>query len=429
MKRRPISLLGLAFLLAFTSPMAYATYTISVRSGSSSQKTVQRGEKFDLDVVLTSNEADEHDSAIFRLVFSAPGLSYEGYTWLEQHVNNTANDDSKPQYQMLPLRLDAATLAGNFYPTGVVDVELSNLTGARAKFSSGTIVRISLSVPSDYVGPTSVTISAVPDTFSDGFRSIQTTSGASLELSILATSGLIPFNSPWRYLANGSNQGDAWRGRDFNDSSWLIGNAPLGFGNGDERTLIQGGSASSRIITSYFRKTFTISNPNQYPGLVLRLIRDDGAVVYMNGNEIFRSNLPTGAITFTSLASEGLDGGAETAVHEVCLPPGLLADGPNVVAVEVHQSSGQSSDLRFDFELAPHFLTSPGLDVCRAPSNFLLVSWKAGPSSPLLEQSDTFGGAARWTVVTNAVSQGGGVHCVLVPIRTANQFFRLTDAP
>ena len=73
----------------------------------------------------------------------------------------------------------------------------------------------------------------------------------------------------------------------FNDSAWPSGPARLCFGGDGEVTQI----ASNRLrVTTYFRRAFTVTNPSGFPALTLCLLRDDGAVVYLNGNEIFRSN-------------------------------------------------------------------------------------------------------------------------------------------
>ncbi|NJM41008.1 MAG: hypothetical protein HC853_09660 [Anaerolineae bacterium] len=92
-------------------------------------------------------------------------------------------------------------------------------------------------------------------------------------------------------------------------------------------------------------------DPAQYESLVLRLLRDDGAVVYLNGVEIFRSNMPENTINYTTRASSGQSGLAQTVRYPAEVPAVLLIAGVNVLAVEVHQASAASSDLRFDLEL------------------------------------------------------------------------------
>jgi hypothetical protein len=69
------------------------------------------------------------------------------------------------------------------------------------------------------------------------------------------------------------------------------------------------------------------------------------------GVEAFRSNMPAGPITFTTLASTDVSGAAENTFVTASLNPALLVNGTNVLAVEVHQSSPTSDDLSFDLEL------------------------------------------------------------------------------
>ncbi|MFH0793802.1 MAG: metallophosphoesterase, partial [bacterium] len=104
---------------------------------------------------------------------------------------------------------------------------------------------------------------------------------------------LIPWEATWRYRDNGSNQGTAWRETTFDDSSWTTGPAELGYGDGDEATLVSfGGNPNNKYTTTYFRRVFQVQDPAQYAGLRFQIIRDDGAVVYLNGTEVFRSNMP-----------------------------------------------------------------------------------------------------------------------------------------
>src|SRR5688572_25455760 len=76
---------------------------------------------------------------------------------------------------------------------------------------------------------------------------------------------VIPFGATWKYLDNGSNQGTAWRNTSFNDAAWKTGAAELGYGDGDEATRVSYGSSSSnKYITTYFRKTVSITNLAQF---------------------------------------------------------------------------------------------------------------------------------------------------------------------
>ena len=82
--------------------------------------------------------------------------------------------------------------------------------------------------------------------------------------------------------------------------------------------------------------------------LKVMMLRDDGAVLYINGTEAARSSMPDGDITYTTLAN---DAGSETTYYEYNLDTSLLVTGLNTVAVEVHQSGATSSDTSFDLVL------------------------------------------------------------------------------
>jgi hypothetical protein len=183
----------------------------------------------------------------------------------------------------------------------------------------------------------------------------------------VTSSRLVPAGSVWKYLDDGSNQGTAWRALDFNDAAWPSGPARLGYGGDGEATIVgYGPDPNNKYITTYFRHRFTVADPAVFTNLVARLQRDDGAVVYLNGTEVWRQNMPAGTITYTTLASATVSGADETAWLTTNLPPGLLRAGTNVAAAEVHQVNATSSDLGFDFELlaaarfsAPLILQSP----------------------------------------------------------------------
>src|SRR5213596_920127 len=180
-----------------------------------------------------------------------------------------------------------------------------------------------------------------------GFPPMSFAAGAEVLWAPLVSRGAV-----WRFLDNGSNQGTNWIGLGFNDASWSNGAARLGYGgDGEVTTVSYGPNASAKYITTYFRRSFELADASVFQSLKLRLVRDDGAIVYLNAVEAFRSNMPTGAIGFTTTASSALAGGDEFIVEETNLPPTLLRNGVNLLAAEVHQSSGASSDVGFDLAL------------------------------------------------------------------------------
>jgi hypothetical protein len=113
-----------------------------------------------------------------------------------------------------------------------------------------------------------------------------------------------------------------------------------------------GPSSAAKFITTYFRKSFTVADPAAVAALNYRLIRDDGAVIYLNGVEVFRSNMPTGTIGSTTRASSALGAPAESTWLTGTFNPALLVAGTNVIAVEIHQDGPDSSDISFNLELS-----------------------------------------------------------------------------
>jgi hypothetical protein len=186
------------------------------------------------------------------------------------------------------------------------------------------------------------------------------------EAPLPGTPPLIARGPGWRYFDSTTTTPPAtWKDRTFNDASWRQGASPLGFGDGDEETVVD--PVTSRI-TTYFRRSFSVANPAAISALTLRLVRDDGAVVYLNGMEVFRTNLPIGVITSTTLADTAVGTGSEESYEAqvVELPPALLVSGTNVLAVEIHQAGINSSDITMDAELLASARVEPVLVPSRA---------------------------------------------------------------
>lgn len=150
----------------------------------------------------------------------------------------------------------------------------------------------------------------------------------------------------WKYLDDGSNQGGAWRAASFNDASWDSGPSQLGYGDGDEATVVSfGGDGDNKHPTSYFRKTFDIPDPSVFEDFTLNFTYDDSVIIYLNGSEIARENIGVNP-AFDDFA----DGNEDDNATRTLLPSVFVA-GPNTFAVEIHQASSTSSDISFDLDL------------------------------------------------------------------------------
>jgi hypothetical protein len=207
---------------------------------------------------------------------------------------------------------------------------------------------------------------------------------------------LVPRRSVWKFLADGTDQGTFWTQPGFNDSAWRSGFGPLGFNDPHIATPLTFGH-----ITYYFRHNFTVADPAAIPGLKVQLMRDDGAVVYLNGVEIFRSNMPSGPATFTTLAATTVNPPDETNFFEATLSSALLTAGANLLAVEVHQAAS-SMDLGFDLAL---LVGAPVENAPPVANNQSLSTAKNVPLAITLTGSDADGDALSYSIVTGP-SQG-----------------------
>ncbi|MFZ8836344.1 MAG: lysyl oxidase family protein [Flavobacteriales bacterium] len=177
---------------------------------------------------------------------------------------------------------------------------------------------------------------------------------------------LVDLESAWAYHDGGEDLGSAWSATGFDDADWAVGNAELGYGDGDEATVVSyGENSSDKHITTYFRHSFDYAgNPGSSMPGVLRLRRDDGAVVYLNGVEVYRSNMPAGPINSETMAMATVEGNNESTVNEYPILLNLQT-GENVLAVEIHQANATSSDISFDAALLledPNGACSNGFD-------------------------------------------------------------------
>lgn len=205
-----------------------------------------------------------------------------------------------------------------------------------------------------------------------------------------AQTGLLSANAIWKFLDNGTNQGTAWREVGFNDATWAADSAQLGYGDGDENTVISfGPSSAAKYTTTYFRRIVPVAAASQYGHYVFNAILDDGAVFYVNGREVYRANLPAGTITHTTLTTTDWENQA------VSFPvaDSFFSTGNNLVAVEVHQRSLGSSDL--SFQLAITGVADTAGNVCSAISgghisSFTSVLPSAQPDTLRIPATHTF---------------------------------------
>lgn len=189
---------------------------------------------------------------------------------------------------------------------------------------------------------------------------VGTTTGPASDAVSATTTGPLPvalFTSgkTWRYDASG-NPDTSWKTASFDDSSWASGPSELGHGEGDEATAITPfmPDGTTRRLTTYFRTGFDVPSGPTPTSLSLRFKLDDGAVLYLNGEEVLRDNMPTGTVGPETKATTWAADDGQT-WRTVTLPASKLVEGGNVLAVEVHQNDRSSLDLTWDAELTAKF--------------------------------------------------------------------------
>ena len=258
---------------------------------------------------------------------------------------------------------------------------------------------------------------------------------------------LVPTGSVWKYYDSVTNEMPGWNTPAYNDSAWLAGPAQLGYGDGDEATTNSfGPDSSNKYITYYYRRAFFVPDASQVTSLLLRLMRDDGAVIYLNGVEAARFNMLAGAVTYTTLSATAVTGTDESTFFPTNISPSLLVSGTNLLAVEMHQDSVTSSDISFDLELSGQTnafinlppavsLTSPANGASFATTTNITLSASASDPNGVVANVEYFAGSTSlglisggnpFTLVWSNLVEGA---YTLTAVATDNGGLRTTSAP
>ena len=174
---------------------------------------------------------------------------------------------------------------------------------------------------------------------------------------------LISRGAAWRYSDLGAEPAAtnslSWRDAAYPDSAWPQGPAVIGFAGSATANAVStttrryvNGSSGTQVTTLYLRRTFTLNSTEGFSGLAISLLRDDGAVIYLNGTEILRENMPAGNVAYATWSASTVGSPDQnTYFDRVTNAVSLLRSGTNVLAVELHQCNATSSDLYFDLSL------------------------------------------------------------------------------
>jgi len=246
-------------------------------------------------------------------------------------------------------------------------------------------------------------------------------------------------SNTWDYLdeiqnENGRNDdypvdgsGNTWNDPAFDTSSstigpWETGTAPFQAGEIDAfppgtSSVLDGIDAApngENLVTTYlFRQDFNLDAAQAgISDWLIEYVVDDGAIIYVNGKEVFRSpQMPIGQVSTTTLS--GLGDESNRTISPVNLS-GLLLSGINTIAVEVHQTTLESSDAGFLLDLIPTS-QSPTGGFSYADNTFEGTT-DAGSSDGVLDPADgstgggltvTMGGKIFFAGFLNPPSSGG----------------------
>ncbi|WP_163133959.1 choice-of-anchor J domain-containing protein [Agarivorans sp. Alg241-V36] len=306
-------------------------------------------------------ESDTHMAKYtYPVIYSQAAGSYQDFIRDDANGSMIIGEGSwgaptRPTDDDKPWTMDS----GSFWQFKLIHAAPDNMRIHTVRFGSEHETLAGKAFSADTVTPlTQATQDANAVAVAEGLPLWAPLSGEALDLPLSGFVGaeidnvqLIGAGSSWKYLDDGSSPAD-WHIASFDDSAWPEAPAQLGYGDGDEVTEIDfGGDSDNKHITSYFRHDFNFNSSQDVIKLTLRLLRDDGAIVYLNGSEVVRSNMPEGEVTSSTPASSGIGGSAEQSFYEYALLPEQLIVGENTLAVEVHQSDAGSSDLSFDVDL------------------------------------------------------------------------------
>ena len=227
------------------------------------------------------------------------------------------------------------------------------------------IARVGLGAPGSPVGPNSLAASHEagsfeefridPSAFQAGTNCLAIevhnatldSSDLSLRPELVVSELLVSPSDVWRYQRGRQSIPADWASLSFDDSSWELGETSIGYGDGDDITELA--DMQGQYASVFCRRTFELECPEAVEELRLNVLYDDGVVVYLNGTEVRRANMPAGPVTRATLAASS----GETELLSVRIPTSRLRAGENVLAVSVHNASLGSSDLSFSALLVP----------------------------------------------------------------------------
>jgi len=170
--------------------------------------------------------------------------------------------------------------------------------------------------------------------------------------STSAGSVLVPEGASWKYfkgLAEPSTTVGAWRLLNFDDSNWLTGRTPIGYGENFIVTNLADMRGS--YSTVYLRTLFDVTGLTSFTRLTLETKYDDGLNVWINGKLAYQDNVVGAELPYNATAMSSIED-STFRTYDLGDPKTRLVQGRNVIAVQVLNSNiSNSSDFFIDVRL------------------------------------------------------------------------------
>ena len=164
---------------------------------------------------------------------------------------------------------------------------------------------------------------------------------------------IIKNGDQWNYYDNGYLENNWFK--QLNYPNWKTGHTPLGYGDQLVTTSINyGKDQDDKDIIKYFTKKITITDISKFKGYEFRLQRDDGAIIYVNGKELYRDNMPDGKTSNRTRSIQVVDVEEESLFFVKIFDASIFKEGINTISAQVHQCNTYSSDCIFSLEVIGH---------------------------------------------------------------------------
>ena len=227
---------------------------------------------------------------------------------------------------------------------------------------------------------------------------------------------VFPMGSAWKYYDGGS-VANSWKSANFSDGSWKSGDTPIGYDYNNQHPEIV--SATEGFLPTYYlRKNVTLSNVSNKNTYLLDWVADDGFIVYVNGTEAGRYNMPQGTVDYNTYASSYAHNNPDEGT--MTLDASLFRNGNNCIAIELHNNANNSTDILWNAALRVQN-ASEDMQIVSTDAEYEIESAEDVQLQALWEplSADELIAAASTPVKINEVSASNSVYL--------NEYFKKND--